>query len=144
MNFVTENAVFGLLGGMLVGLSAAILLLGNGRIAGISGIAGSLINLKLPARWSENLLFLAGLVAAPVLYSLAVAPPAIIITNSLPLLIGAGMLVGFGSRLGSGCTSGHGVCGMSRLSRRSILATATFMIVAICVVAVTRHIIGAA
>lgn len=143
MNFDLTTAMFGLAGGILIGLSAALLLLANGRIAGISGITGSLIALKLPAAWSENLLFIVGLVAAPAIYALIVSAPAITITTSVPLLIAGGVLVGIGSRLGSGCTSGHGVCGMSRLSKRSILATATFMAVAIAVVTVSRHLIGA-
>ena len=143
MNFDLTNALFGLAGGILIGLSAALLLLANGRIAGISGITGSLIALKLPAAWAESLLFLAGLVAAPAIYALVVSPPAITITGSLPLLIAGGVLVGIGSRLGSGCTSGHGVCGMSRLSKRSILATLTFMAVAIVVVTVSRNLISA-
>lgn len=142
MNFDLTNSLFGLAGGILIGLSAALLLLANGRIAGISGITGSLIALQLPAAWTESLLFLAGLVAAPALYALLVAPPVITITGSLPLLIAGGVLVGIGSRLGSGCTSGHGVCGMSRLSKRSILATLTFMAVAIIVVTVSRHLIA--
>lgn len=142
MNFDITNALFGLAGGILIGLSAALLLLANGRIAGISGIAGSLVALKLPAAWTENLLFLAGIIIAPALYALAVSPPAITITGSLPLLIAGGVLVGIGSRLGSGCTSGHGVCGISRLSKRSVLATLVFMSVAIAVVTVTRHLIA--
>ncbi len=142
MNFDLTNALFGLTGGILIGLSAALLLLANGRIAGISGIAGSLVAAKLPAAWAENLIFLAGLVAAPAIYALVIAPPAIIITSSLPLLIAGGVLVGIGSRLGSGCTSGHGVCGMSRLSKRSILATLTFMGVAIAMVTISRHLIA--
>lgn len=143
MNFDLTTAMFGLAGGILIGLSAALLLLANGRIAGVSGITGSLIALKLPAAWSENLLFVVGLVAAPAIYALAVSPPAITITTTVPLLIAGGVLVGIGSRLGSGCTSGHGVCGMSRLSKRSILATLTFMAVAIAVVTVSRHLIAA-
>ena len=142
MNFDLTNALFGLAGGILIGLSAALLLLANGRIAGISGITGSLVALKLPAVWTESLLFLAGLIAAPALYALVVAPPAITITGSLPLLIAGGLLVGIGSRLGSGCTSGHGVCGVSRLSKRSILATLTFMAIAILVVTISRHLIA--
>ncbi len=142
MNFDLTDALFGLAGGILIGLSAALLLLANGRIAGISGISGSLVALKLPASWSENLTFLAGLIAAPAAYALMVSPPAINITSSLPLLIAGGVLVGIGSRLGSGCTSGHGVCGMSRLSKRSILATLTFMGVAILTVTISRHLIA--
>jgi len=142
MNFDLTDALFGLAGGILIGVSAALLLLANGRVAGISGIAGSLVALKLPAAWSENALFLAGLVAAPAAYALVVSPPDINITGSLTLLIAGGVLVGIGSQLGSGCTSGHGVCGISRLSKRSMLATLTFMAVAILVVTVSHHLIA--
>jgi len=142
MNFDLTDALFGLGGGILIGLSATLMLLANGRIAGISGIVGSLVSLKPPVAWSENVLFLAGIIAAPAIYALVVSPPNINITGSLPLLIAGGVLVGVGTRLGSGCTSGHGVCGISRLSKRSILATATFMAVAIAVVTVSRHLIA--
>ncbi len=144
MNFDLTNAMFGLLGGALIGLSAAILLLGNGRIAGISGITGALVTKGLPKGWSENALFIAGLIAAPALYALLVNKPAITVTSSVPLLVAGGVLVGIGSRLGSGCTSGHGVCGISRLSKRSILATFTFMGVAIAIVAIVKHLMGGA
>lgn len=142
MNFDLSDAMAGLAGGALIGLAAAILLLGNGRIAGISGILGALVSTSLPARWSENLLFVAGLAAAPLAYAAIVARPDITITTSLPLLIAGGVLVGLGSRLGSGCTSGHGVCGMSRLSPRSIVATLTFMAVAIAVVTVMHAVMA--
>ncbi|MGB7204794.1 MAG: YeeE/YedE family protein [Anderseniella sp.] len=143
MNFDLTDALFGLVGGALIGLSAAILLIGNGRIAGISGIAGRLVSLKPSAGSGENVLFIMGLVAAPLIYTAMVKLPTITITQSIPVLIIAGLLVGIGSRLGSGCTSGHGVCGMSRLSKRSILATATFMAVAIVVVSLVRLMTGA-
>jgi uncharacterized protein len=142
MNFDLADALAGLAGGALIGLSAAIFLIASGRIAGISGIVGGLITSKLPDWWSENLLFIAGLAVAPVIWSLTVARPEIIITHTVPLLVAGGLLVGFGSRLGAGCTSGHGVCGMSRLSKRSVLATLTFMAVAIATVALMRAVIG--
>lgn len=142
MNFVLNDALAGLAGGALIGLAAAILLLGNGRIAGISGILGALVNTSLPPTWKENALFVAGLAAAPVAYAAIVARPDIDITTSVPLLIAGGVLVGIGSRLGSGCTSGHGVCGMSRLSPRSIAATLTFMAVAIAVVTAMRLVMA--
>jgi cytochrome c553 len=91
MNFVLNDALAGLGGGMLIGLAAAILLLGNGRIAGVSGILGALVNTKLPALWAENLLFVAGLAVAPVIYTLTVGQPDIDITTSLPLLIAGGV-----------------------------------------------------
>ena len=141
MNFVLSDALAGLAGGMLIGLAAALLLLANGRIAGISGIAGALASMKLPAAWRENLLFIAGLIVAPLIYAATVAPPQISVTSSLPLLIAGGLIVGIGTRLGSGCTSGHGVCGVSRLSPRSMAATATFMAMAILVVTFIRPLI---
>lgn len=130
----------GLLGGLLIGSASAILLLGNGRIAGISGILGGLLaGRNLP----EGAAFLAGLVGLPALYSLTLGAPAITVTGATALLIAGGLLVGFGTRLGGGCTSGHGVCGLSRLSPRSLAATATFMAVAAATVYVTRHLMGA-
>lgn len=127
-----------LLGGVLIGLATATLLLLNGRIAGISGIVGGVV---LPERgdWTWRALFVLGLVAGGIIAQV-VAPQALgAISQSLPILAIAGVLVGFGTRLGGGCTSGHGVCGTSRLSRRSIVATLTFMAVAGGVVFAVRH-----
>jgi uncharacterized membrane protein YedE/YeeE len=130
-------------GGMLIGLAAALLWLGLGRIAGISGIVGGI----LPIRRKETawrVAFLAGLLAAPLLLGLAVgysAPTPVL--ESVDLLVVAGLLVGFGTRLGSGCTSGHGVCGIARLSPRSLISTAVFMATAAATVFLVRHVIGA-
>lgn len=133
----------GLFGGALIGLAASALMLLTGRIAGISGIFGGLI---APGANDRNwrLAFVAGLIAAPLLAALALdAPlPHPTMPASLLLIAIAGALVGFGSRMGGGCTSGHGVCGMARLSARSIAATAIFMAAAIATVAVARHVIG--
>lgn len=116
-----------LLGGMLIGLAAALMIHGMGRIAGISGIVGGLLRRGSGPDFSWRLAFVAGLILAPLVYGLfTVMPAAQIDTGWLPLIL-AGLLVGFGSRLGSGCTSGHGVCGLSRLSLRSLVATCTFM-----------------
>jgi uncharacterized membrane protein YedE/YeeE len=138
-NFTPVSA---LLGGILIGLSATLLLLASGRIAGISGILGGLLVPKAgDAGW--RLAFLLGLVGAPLLFAaLAGEQPPITVASSIPLLITGGLLVGFGSRLGSGCTSGHGVVGLARLSPRSIVATGTFLTTALITVFVTRHIIG--
>ncbi|MBK3398089.1 YeeE/YedE family protein [Methylobacterium ajmalii] len=134
--------VSALIGGAMIGTSAALFLILNGRIAGISGILGGL--LASPSRETGwRVAFLAGLVLAPLAYGLVARLPAVTVGASLPLLAVAGLLVGFGSRLGSGCTSGHGVCGLGRLSPRSMAATVTFMTVAILTVLVTRHLIGA-
>jgi uncharacterized protein len=130
-------------GGMLIGLAAALLWLGMGRIAGISGIVGGI----LPIRCEETgwrVAFLAGLLAAPLLLGLAAgySAPAPVL-ESMDLLAVAGLLVGFGTRFGSGCTSGHGVCGIARLSPRSLISTAVFMATAAATVFLVRHVIGA-
>jgi uncharacterized membrane protein YedE/YeeE len=131
------------IGGALIGLSTSLLWLMNGRIAGISGILGGLARAGREDR-AWRLAFLAGLIAAPLLLAAASQGlPPITIASSPALLIAAGFLVGFGTRLGGGCTSGHGVCGMARLSKRSLVATAIFMASAIIVVFLVRHVVGA-
>ena len=129
-----------LVGGLLLGFATVILLLGIGRIAGISGIFSSLLKPQRVEMW--QVLFIAGLVISPLLYSLVKPLPDVEISISLPLLIGAGLLVGFGTRLGSGCTSGHGICGNARLSPRSLAATVTFMLFGIVTVYLGRHVLG--
>ena len=130
------------IGGLLIGGSAALLLILNGRTAGISGILGGLLQPQSnDIRW--RLAFLAGLLLAPLAYMAAGGPrPEIEITSIPGLIVLGGLLVGFGTRLGAGCTSGHGVCGIGRGSPRSLAATAMFMTVAIVTVFVTRHLIG--
>jgi uncharacterized protein len=134
-----------LAGGLLIGLSAALYLLYAGRIAGISGLAASTLGLANGGTWSparsQALGFLVGIVLGAGLAMAFIREPEIIITSSLGLLIAGGLLVGFGTRLGSGCTSGHGVCGLARLSPRSIVATFTFMVVAALTVFVVRHLL---
>ncbi|MDV2468438.1 YeeE/YedE thiosulfate transporter family protein [Acinetobacter chinensis] len=129
------------LGGSLLGIAVTGYLYVNGRIAGISGLIGQVMNpqtiFKTPALW-----FLAGLFTVPFIYG-AVLKPEIVLTASPLMMIIAGLLVGFGTRLGSGCTSGHGICGMSRLSVRSIVATLTFMFAGFVAVYIVRHITGA-
>jgi uncharacterized membrane protein YedE/YeeE len=140
---MTQDWIYGLTGGLLIGTASAILLLGNGRIAGISGILGGVLDGISKRRGiTEGLAFLAGLIGLPALYTLTIGAPAISVTTSVTLLLAGGFLVGIGTRLGSGCTSGHGVCGMSRLSLRSIMATGAFMVTAAAVVFVLRHLIG--
>lgn len=128
-----------LAGGLLIGLAAAVFVLFTGRIAGISGILGGLIK---PRRGDIGwrLAFIGGLVGAPVVYSLFWRLPDIQIAANPVTLIIAGLIVGFGTRLGSGCTSGHGVCGISRLSPRSIVATGTFMAMGFITVYLVRHL----
>ncbi len=130
-----------LLGGMLIGLAAATLLLLNGRIAGISGIVGGLLHAK-PGDSAWRLAFLGGLLSAPLVYGLVRALPQVQVEAGYPTLIAAGLLVGLGTRYGAGCTSGHGVCGISRLSTRSMVATATFMAAGFFTVYLVRHIIA--
>jgi uncharacterized membrane protein YedE/YeeE len=129
-----------LLGGMLIGLAAAMLVLLNGRIAGISGVLGGLLT---PVRgdllW--RLAFVGGIVAAPLIYTLFKAVPSVQIDADYAMLVLAGLLVGVGTRYGAGCTSGHGVCGLSRLSLRSLAATATFMGAGFVTVFVVRHLL---
>lgn len=122
-------------GGLLIGLSAALFLLLDGRIAGISGILGGALRGPGPGFW-RNLAFLIGLLLGPVLYRAVFGQwPEVRVDATFPVLALAGLLVGFGVRLGSGCTSGHGVCGLARLSPRSIAAVAIFMSTAIATVA---------
>jgi uncharacterized membrane protein YedE/YeeE len=134
--------VSGLIGGMLIGLAAVLFLALNGRIAGISGVLGSMLGgaaSELPWRAA----FIAGLVAGPVVVALVTGVmPLPEIEAGWPILAIAGLLVGFGTRLGSGCTSGHGVCGIARGSARSIAATMVFMAVAAAVVFAVRHLTG--
>ena len=138
-----QDWIFGLAGGFLIGTAAAILLLGNGRIAGVSGILGGVLARISEMRGAgEGLAFIAGLIGLPALYALTMGAPAITVTSSAFLLVTGGLLVGFGTRLGSGCTSGHGICGLSRLSPRSLVATGVFMGTAAAVVFLLRHLIG--
>lgn len=132
-----------LAGGIIIGLSATAFILLNGRIAGISGILGGLLTpQKRDVLW--RVAFLAGMFAAPLLWMMTAELPAIEIKASYPALIVAGLLVGIGTRYGSGCTSGHGVCGLSRLSVRSLMATLTFMAAGFITVYVIRHLIQGA
>ena len=131
------------IGGTLIGLSAVLMMLAEGRIAGISGIASRLFPPYGDALLTRRLAFIAGLVAAPVLYA-AVTGEGVVqtVSSNLALMAVAGLLVGFGSVWGSGCTSGHGVCGLARLSRRSLIATGVFMAAGFATVFVMRHVIG--
>ena len=130
------------IGGALIGLSAVLLMMSTGRIAGISGIFSGLLNVHDDDK-SWRVAFLAGLILAPVLAGLigyGMAQPAL--PSSWIVIAVAGLLVGFGTRLGGGCTSGHGICGIARLSPRSIAATIVFIVMAVVTVAITRHGLG--
>ncbi len=140
-DFTHSTYIPSLSGGLLIGLAAALFVLLNGRIAGISGILGGLLQAdKGDKLW--RVLFLLGMVAAPFVYQMAFALPAVTIEAGTVQLIIAGLLVGIGTRYASGCTSGHGVCGISRGSIRSIAATLTFMMTGFITVYLTRHLMG--
>ncbi len=138
-NFTPVSAA---IGGGLIGLSAVLLMLLTGRIAGISGILGGLLDLRADDKdW--RIAFIAGLILAPLMAGwMGYGMPAPKLPASWSVIIAAGLLVGFGTRLGGGCTSGHGICGVARLSARSIAATIIFMLTAIATVAVTHHLLG--
>ena len=130
-------------GGLLIGSAAALLLLLTGRVAGVSGMVAATTRMGVSGTpWSQATAFIVGLPIGALLIPLLVRTPEVIVTSSVPLLIVAGLLVCFGTRLGNGCTSGHGVCGMARLSPRSIAATATFMAAGAATVFVLRHVVG--
>ncbi len=133
--------ISGLVGGLLIGLAVALMLFLNGRVAGISGIVGGLLTLRVREN-TWRLAFVAGLVLGALAYVWVAGGNAPVrVVSSLPAILVGGLLVGFGTRLGSGCTSGHGLCGMARLSRRSVVATATFFGVAMLTVFLTRHVL---
>ena len=137
MNIVNFTPITALTGGLLIGLSVSLFFILNGRMIGVSGIASNILISK--ENRIENLFFLVGLILGPSIYAFFLGQEIqITISNSLFLLIGGGTLVGFGTRLSSGCTSGHGISGISRFSLRSIIATITFMIVGILTVAITN------
>lgn len=128
-------------GGLMIGLAAAVLIVLNGRIAGISGILGGFLRPRSgDTRW--RLAFLTGLVLAPVIWQLVTALPPVQIESSYFTLMAAGLIVGISTRYGAGCTSGHGVCGLARRSRRSLVATMIFMASGFATVFAVRHLLG--
>ncbi|MGB7374110.1 YeeE/YedE family protein [Pontixanthobacter sp.] len=134
--FPEAQPVEGLIGGIMIGLAAAIMLLGTGRIAGVSGMASrAMLISRSGTPWPIAALFVGGLIFGAVVFSAVAGPIEAQYPPGVGWLIAGGLFVGFGTRLGSGCTSGHGVCGMSRLSPRSLLATATFIATGILTVA---------
>lgn len=133
-----------LAGGLAIGTAAGLLLLLSGRIAGVSGMAARATGIGGPGvPWAQAAAFVIGLPAGAALISALVRQPQVNVTSSVPVILLAGLLVGYGTRLGNGCTSGHGVCGLARLSRRSIAATAAFMAAGVAVVFITRHLVAA-
>ena len=133
--------VSGVIGGLLIGLSTVLLILFNGRIAGISGIVGGVLTRKA-SEIGWRAVFVVGLLIGAFVYMLATGGALPVnMQASLPVMVAAGLLVGFGTRLGSGCTSGHGVSGIARFSKRSIVATLVFFITAIITVFLTHHVL---
>ena len=134
-----------LAGGALIGLACSLLIVLIGRIAGISGILGTLMQRDAWAHyfgWGWRLAFMVGLLVSPFVWQLFAPLPAMELPSNPRIIVLAGLLVGFGTRLGSGCTSGHGVCGLSRLSHRSMAATITFMFFGALTVFVMRHVLN--
>ena len=136
-----SNIVYTFLGGLLLGIATVGYLYINGRIAGISGLLAQIINPSKDIFKGSAFWFIAGLIITPFIYGYFFQPEIEIKANMFALIL-AGLLVGFGTRLGSGCTSGHGICGMSRLSKRSMIATAVFMFAGMLTVYIVRHVLG--
>ncbi|OJI93077.1 hypothetical protein LY10_02685 [Planktotalea frisia] len=137
-----QDWIMGLIGGLLIGLAGAVYLLGNGRIMGASGIIGGLIDGTARSAWKERTAFLAALVLVPLLMVPFVTNSDTHLTQNPILLVIAGLLVGVGTRIANGCTSGHGVCGISRLSPRGIVATIIYIGAGGVTVALLRHALG--
>lgn len=134
--------IYGLLGGLCIGSAAALYLLVNGRIMGASGIVGGLVDGSAKETWAERLAFVAALVAVPALLALVAGGAETHLTGNWAVIIVAGVLVGLGTRMANGCTSGHGVCGISRLSFRGIVATVFYVLAGGLVMALARHGLG--
>jgi hypothetical protein len=134
-----------LLGGILIGLSSVLVMLLFGRIAGISGISRGALGISAMSDWTWRLAFVGGLIVAPLLLQVLTGEQVLqTVSSNVPMMIIAGLLVGAGTAIGSGCTSGHGVCGLARLSPRSLAAVATFMTAAGATVFILRHVLGGA
>jgi uncharacterized protein len=134
--------IFGLLGGLMIGSAAAIFLLVNGRIMGASGIIGGLVDRSGWSTWAERAAFVAGLMLVPALMLPLFTPVSTNITGNLGAVVAAGLLVGIGTRLANGCTSGHGVCGISRMSLRGMVATVFYLLAGGISVVVFKHLLG--
>lgn len=143
MNSMYMHWFWGLTGGLLIGLGAAVFLLGNGRIMGASGILGGLFERAPKTVRAERLIFVAGLIGTPLVLRPLVAPEAQThLTSNLTVVIAAGLLVGIGTRIANGCTSGHGVCGISRFSLRGIVATVVYILAGVLMMGLMRHVWG--
>lgn len=140
---IEQSYIYGLVGGLIIGLAGAVYLLGNGRIMGASGVIGGLVDGSGRSEWRDRVLFIAGLIAAPWLaLSILGVQVDTNITSNPSVIIAAGLLVGFGARLANGCTSGHGVCGISRLSLRGIAATGFYLFAGGVSVLIFKHVLG--
>lgn len=140
---IEQSYILGLTGGLMIGMAGAIYLLGNGRIMGASGIIGGLFDRSEPSEWTSRILFALGLIAAPWLVLTVLGQTAQTnITSNVIVIVASGFLVGLGSRIANGCTSGHGVCGMSRLSPRSFAATLIYLFAGAVTVLVFKHALG--
>ncbi|MFN3972357.1 MAG: YeeE/YedE family protein [Gemmobacter sp.] len=142
LDLIRPEWVWGLAGGLMIGLAAAIFMLVNGRIMGASGLVGGLVDGSGRSNAAERAAFLGGLVLVPGAVALLWGAPATNITSNLAIVILAGLLVGLGTRLANGCTSGHGVCGISRFSLRGIVATVFYLLAGGLAVVTARHLLG--
>lgn len=131
----------GLIGGLLLGSGAGLLLLGNGKIAGVSSMIGDVIERPISSATLEKLLFMLGISIVPMIYYVQTGGPDIEITSNIPVILVGGVLLGVGARMGSGCTSGHGICGTARLSKRSILAVLTFISTGVFTVTLMNYLV---
>ncbi len=137
-----QDWILGLIGGFILGCAAAIYLLVNGRIMGASGIVGGVVDGSGNDSWKERLSFILGLIGVPFILTMFWFRADTQITSNVVILVAAGLLVGFGTRMGSGCTSGHGICGLSRLSMRGFVATAAYIIAGAVAMLVFRQLLG--
>ncbi|MDF1854890.1 YeeE/YedE thiosulfate transporter family protein [Pseudooceanicola sp.] len=134
--------IMGLIGGLVIGVAGAVYLLGNGRIMGASGIIGGLVDGSGRGGNTERAAFVAGLFGAPLIATLFIGTPDTHVSTNLAVLVAAGLLVGIGTRIANGCTSGHGVCGISRLSFRGMIATVFYILAGGLVMVLFRHVLG--
>ena len=137
-----QDWIWGLIGGLIVGTAGAVYLLANGRIMGASGILGGLVDGSGRSTWAERAAFIAGLVLLPALAVAAFGPAETHLTPNLAVVVLAGLLVGLGTRIANGCTSGHGVCGISRLSLRGMVATVFYILAGGVTIVLFRHVLG--
>lgn len=142
LNAIPSDWIYGLIGGLMIGAAGAMFLLLNGRIMGASGLLGGLVDGTGRGNIGESLALIAGLIGAPAVIAFLGSAPATNITNNWFLIIIGGLAVGFGTRMANGCTSGHGVCGISRLSSRGIVATVVYLVFGGLTMLIARHVLG--